>query len=107
MRSLRTSLTAFLAALYLLLGVGASWHAPHFSRGEASVHVDRHAAGHEVPAAGECALCSWKTVSQVLAKAVAFAPVAHTAWLAQRTATKAPADGPMHAARARAPPLFS
>ena len=107
MRNLRTSLTVFLAAFYLLLGVSASWHAPHFSRGESAVHVDRHAAGHEFPATGECALCAWKTVSQERSSSRVFAPAAQTSWLAQRTATKAPADGLVRAARARAPPLLS
>jgi hypothetical protein len=107
MRNLRTTLTVFLAALYLLLGVSASWHAPHFSRGETSVGVDRHAAEHEIPAAGECALCSWKTVSQESAASGTFAPLAHIGGLAQRTDTKAPADGLVRVARARAPPLLS
>jgi hypothetical protein len=108
MRSFRTSLTVFLAALYVLLGVNASWHAPHFSRGEVSVGVDAHAVDHEVSSGGEeCALCSWKTLSQVSAASGVFAPLAHTAASAQRTVTKAPADGLVRVARARAPPFLS
>jgi len=60
MSTLRSSLTVFAAALYVLLGISASWHAPHFTRGDVSVGVDRHAE-HEVSLDGEsCALCSAK-----------------------------------------------
>jgi hypothetical protein len=120
MRNLRSSLTAlrpralrggvvmFAAALYVLLGISASWHAPHFSRGEVAVGVDAHAAEHEKsPGDGDCALCTWKTAAQESFVPVAVAPVAHSAAAAQRPEAKVPAGGLLRADRARAPPILS
>jgi hypothetical protein len=108
MRNLRSSLTILAAALYVLLGISASWHAPHFSRGEAAVGVDTHAAEHErSPGDGECALCTWKTASQESFIPVAVAPSAHSVAPAPGHEAKVPAGGLLRADRARAPPILS
>jgi hypothetical protein len=108
MRNLRPSLTAFAAVLYVLLGISAAWHAPHFSRGEVAVGVDAHAETHEnSPGDGDCALCTWKTASQESFVSLSVAPLAHTVAPATRPVPKVPADGCLRAARARAPPLLS
>lgn len=97
----------FAAALYVLLGISASWHAPHFSRGEAAIGVDAHSE-HEVALDGEsCALCSSKKSAQEHVVAAGAAP-----W--SRTEGKAPVlrDGAIALSvaglfRARAPPSLT
>jgi hypothetical protein len=107
MRSLRTSLTVLAAALYVLLGISASWHAPHFSRGDAAIGVDQH-GGHEVVLDGaSCALCSAQKSAQEFFAASGIAPWSRTGGQAPvlrdvtvvRTATSV--------LRARAPPSLS
>jgi hypothetical protein len=95
------------AALYVLLGVSAAWHAPHFSQSETAVHTDRHAGGHEIPSVGDCALCAWKSLSQEDVAFHAPAPSAHDDGSAQHPRTKRPADAPARFASARAPPVLS
>jgi hypothetical protein len=106
-RGLRGSVVVFAAALYVLLGVFASWHAPHSFRGELAVGVDRHASGHETPAGEDCALCTWKTASQESFVPGAFAPLALSVATAARPEAKVPAGGLFRADRARAPPVLS
>ena len=48
------------ATLYVLLGVSAAWHAPHFSRGAEAIGVDGH-AHHEAVKDDACALCTFKS----------------------------------------------
>jgi hypothetical protein len=107
-RGLRGSVVVFAAALYVLLGVSAAWHAPHSFHGELSVGVDRHASGHETPTGAEdCALCTWKTASQESFVPGAVAPLAHSVATAARPEAKVPAGGLFRADRARAPPVLS
>lgn len=106
MRNLRSSLTLLAAALYVLLGVSASWHAPHFSRGDVAVGSDRH-DHHEAVSDGECALCSVKT-SPHLSGAPASAAVFASRTIAAPRPLTAPAFvGFRGADRARAPPVLS
>ena len=55
--------TAF-ALGYLLLGLAAAWHAPHFSEARSSIGADRHAE-HEAVLGDDCALCTVKTSPQL------------------------------------------
>jgi hypothetical protein len=107
MRNSRTSLTVFLAALYVLLGVSASWHAPHFSRGETAVHVDDHGGGHETPESEDCALCSWKVLSHESGSVAKFALLPRTVATAERSDRQIPVGGLLRLAQARAPPFLS
>ena len=52
-----------LALSYLVLGVAAVWHAPHFSQAKVAIGSDRH-SGHEAILDAECALCTVKTAPQ-------------------------------------------
>ncbi len=108
MRAFRSSLTVLAAALYVLLGISASWHAPHFMRGEAAIGVDAHSGGHETAFGDEaCALCSTKTsdshasVSSIrITRALVLGPVTpFTAPVPAREVLASP--------RARAPPALS
>lgn len=107
MRGFQSSLTVFAAALYVLLGISASWHAPHFMRGEASIGVDAHGE-HETSLDGEsCALCSTKNpVSRASIPSLRFAPARLVGLVPPRTA-HIPVDEVFAAARARAPPALS
>lgn len=103
----RSSLTVFAAALYVLLGISASWHAPHFMRGEATIGVDAHSE-HEVALdGGSCALCSSK-VSHSHAS-TASVRIAHPLVLGMvwSRPTRPPVDRIFIPARARAPPPLS
>jgi hypothetical protein len=108
MRNLRSSLTLLAAALYVLLGISASWHAPHFTRGEAAVGVDAHSGEHEVALDGDsCALCSTKKSSQESvssAKAIAWTVRDVFVFRVPDASTVAGFSG---TARARAPPVLS
>lgn len=106
MAKLRSSLTILAAALYVLLGISASWHAPHFSRGETTVGVDRH-AHHEAVKGQECALCAAKPTPHVFAAGSSGALFAPSSTLLPVAALAAPGLGALHAARARAPPALS
>ncbi len=66
--TLRSFPAVLAAALYVLLGIAAAWHAPHFSRGEVAVGQDGH-KHHEAVKAQDCAACAWKTAAQDLAAA--------------------------------------
>src|SRR5690606_30858661 len=94
------------AAFYVLLGVSAAWHAPHFSRDVASVDVDRH-DHHEAVGSGECALCSLKQSSHAATPPPAVSRFAAPVATAQSPSTESVVDGFHGAARARAPPLRS
>lgn len=108
MSRFRSSLTVFAAALYVLLGISASWHAPHFMRGEAAIGVDAHNGAHETGHGDTaCALCSGK-MSDARASA---APVSLPRVLVLGPAASYVSPGvvsdALTAARARAPPAHS
>lgn len=107
MRKLRSSLTVLAAALYVLLGISASWHAPHFTRGETAVGVDRH-GGHETALDGEsCALCSSKKSAQeVLAHAGCVVRLSRVESVSPVRVVPV-IDEPRGSTRARAPPALS
>lgn len=107
MRPLRSSLTVFAAALYVLLGISASWHAPHFMRGELNIGVDAHSE-HETELDGEsCALCSSKNGSQhASASSLAFSAIGECGSV-PRVLSVPVADKSFRSDRARAPPAFS
>jgi hypothetical protein len=104
----RASLTVLAAALYVLLGISASWHAPHFTRGEAAIGVDAHGGEHESALDSDsCALCSTKKSSQ---ESVSASPT--VIWTARDTFVLQIPDAsirtePIGFSRARAPPALS
>ncbi len=108
MRRFRSSLTVFAAALYVLLGISASWHAPHFMRGETAIGVDAHNGSHETGHGDTtCALCSSKVSD---ARASASPPGLPRALVLGPAAAYASPDAVndvFTAARARAPPALS
>jgi hypothetical protein len=64
-----TAMRVLFVWVYLLAGMAAVWHAPHFSQGRATLGVDHHAQ-HEAAFGEECALCSVKTTPQILSAGV-------------------------------------
>ena len=94
----------FLVSLYLLLGVMAAWHAPHFSQARQAIDVDRH-AHHEVAFEGDCALCTVKTAPQVGAVPFVYGLVATTARAPEGMRAPSAAVTCVFAGRPRAPPL--
>jgi hypothetical protein len=108
LRSLPARLSGLIAVvLYALLGVGAAWHAPHFTEGEIAVHVDRHTGGHEKASVEDCALCTWKAAAQETASA--DHPVVRAAEFASSLPShpQIVAVGHFRAALARGPPSLS
>lgn len=106
LRVLRSFPALLAAALYVLLGVSASWHAPHFSRGETAVGADRHKE-HEAPATVDCALCAWKTAAQEIA-AAGKPFVGPADFTTAKVPRPAPAEaGFLRAPLARGPPSLS
>jgi len=106
LRSLRSFPALLAAALYVLLGVSAAWHAPHFSHGDSTVGADRHQA-HEVPVAVDCALCAWKTAAQEFA-AAGKPFIGPAAFMPAKVFRPAPAAaGFLVAPHARGPPSCS
>lgn len=93
--------------LYVLVGVGAAWHAPHFSQGDVAVHADRHTGAHERATLEECVLCTWKSASQ--ATSSGSKPVGGLAavFSAQALPSQTPVMGHFRAALARGPPSLS
>lgn len=94
------------AALYVLIGVSAAWHAPHFSRDLAAVDIDRH-DHHEAVGTDDCALCSLKQSSHAATPPPAVSRFAASVATAPSPATESAIDGFLRADRARAPPLRS
>jgi hypothetical protein len=92
-----------LALGYLLLGMAAVWHAPHFSQAQASIDTDRHAE-HEAVFGGECALCTVKTAPQLDAARSGHGLAAASARASRTSPGGFAAAKSVFAGRPRAPP---
>ena len=91
------------ALLYMLLGISAAWHAPHFSQARQAIDVDRHAE-HEAVFEGACALCTVKTAPQLGVARFAHGPVASIARAPEALCVPFAADIRVLAGSPRAPP---
>jgi hypothetical protein len=107
MRKLRSSLTVFAAALYVLLGISASWHAPHFMRGAVSIGVDRHGEHESALDGDSCALCSTKKSAQESSPSSVAVFAARAVGTVPARGSAAPVEEFFGASRARAPPALS
>jgi hypothetical protein len=95
-----------LALGYLLLGMAAVWHAPHFSQAHASIDADRHVE-HEVVFDGACALCTVKTAPQLDMARQGPGPEAAPARARKASPDVFAAMTSVFTGRPRAPPAFS
>ena len=93
------------ALLYMLLGISAAWHAPHFSQARQAIGVDRHAE-HEAVFEGACALCTVKTAPQLVVARFAHGPIASIAFAPEALRAPFAADIRVLAGSPRAPPYF-
>ena len=108
-RSLRgrsQKIRAPLALLYLLLGMAASWHAPHDIHSNAPLTIQTDAASSSsIDADAFCALCSWQSLQQEgTATVSAVAVVAPLAKAPNLPILTAPTPGFSLAHLARGPP---
>jgi hypothetical protein len=107
MPGFRASLTVLAAALYVLLGISASWHGMHFTRGETSIGVDQH-GHHEAHLDGEsCALCSTKKSAHAASSSYFHELQARVLGGVAYVGTDTLLDAVIGSDRARAPPVFS
>jgi hypothetical protein len=107
MRHFRSSLTVIAAALYVLLGISASWHGSHFMRGDLTIGEDAHAAHESHLDSESCALCSTKQSAQEASASASDIISTITVGDVVRAESAVPVGSLCGVARARAPPVLS